>query len=125
MTSRRLVLCSALILSFLASAAGVRAEEDPMMNEEVKPAPKASKKKPAKKKGYDYERSKYKSKAPENVSTYRFDAKGEPVTAETKKKASAKKKKRSEPPEAGLIDGSGVCGAEEACTEKKTEADAL
>lgn len=126
MTPRRFLLCSALILSIAAPAGVVRAEDDPILNEEIKPAPKA-KKKPAKKKGYDYDRSKYKSRSPEEgASTYRFDEKGEPVTEESKKKSSAKKKKkRSEPPEIGSTEAAGSCGLEEACSEKKTEADAL
>lgn len=125
MTSRRLLLLGALTLAFASSASFVRAEDDPIQNEEAKPAPKA-KKKPAKKKGYDYDRSKYKSKAPDQGSTYRFDENGDPVKAGAKKKAAVKKKKRSEPPEIGSGAVSEACGAEETtCSEKKTEADAL
>ncbi|MCM2304328.1 MAG: hypothetical protein NDJ72_06465 [Elusimicrobia bacterium] len=124
MTPRRLFLSGALILAFAAPSGSVRAEDDPIQNEEIKPAPKA-KKKPAKK-GYDYERSKYKSRSPEEgASTYRFNENGDPVDPNAKKKAQAKKKKRSEPPEIGSGDGAGACGSEESCAEKKTEADAL
>lgn len=124
MTPRRLLLCGALILSFSAPAGVVLAEDDPIQNEEIKPAPKA-KKKPAKKKTYDYERSKYKSKAENLGATYRFNESGEPITAESKKKKAPAKKKRSEPPEIGSAEDAGSCGLEEACSEKKTEADAL
>lgn len=125
MTPRRFFLCGALILSFAVPPGAVRAEDDQIQNEEIKPAPKA-KKKPAKKKGYDYDRSKYKSRSPEEgASTYRFNENGDPVDAAAKKKASPKKKKRSEPPEIGSADGAGACGSEETCAEKKTEADAL
>jgi hypothetical protein len=124
MTPRRLFLFGALILAFAVPSAPARAEDDPIQNEEAKPAPKA-KKKPAKK-GYDYDRSKYKSKAPDQGSTYRFDEKGDPVSAEAKKKAPVKKKKRSEPPEIGSGQVSESCGADEtSCSDKKTEADAL
>lgn len=117
-----------MTLAFASSASLARAEEDPVQNEEAKPAPKA-KKKPAKKKGYDYDRSKYKSRSPEEgASTYRFNENGEPVDPQAKKKAAAKKnkKKRSEPPEIGSGAVSESCGPEETtCSEKKTEADAL
>jgi hypothetical protein len=127
MTSRRLLLLGALILAFAVPAGPVRAEDEPAQNAEAKPAPKASKKKAAaKKKTYDYERSKYKSRSPEEgASTYRFNEAGEPVAPGAKKKSSAKKKKRSEPPEVGTEEGAPACGAEESCSEKKTEADAL
>lgn len=71
------------------------------------------KKAAAKKKAYDYERSKYKSRefSENSVRSYRFNEKGEPIAAEAKKKA-ASKKKRSEPPE-------------DEAKEKKAEADAL
>src|SRR4051812_18014985 len=80
-----------------------------------------SKKKGAKKKGYDYERSKYKSKDLNTAEThsYRFNAKGEPV--EAKKKAAAKKKRSSEPPEADAL-GAPACGADESCKPKPSEA---
>lgn len=119
MTSRRLLLSVLFAFSFAAPAALVRAEDE-LINEEIKPAKKA-KKKPAKKKGYDYERSKYKSQAPSQGSTYKFDEKGEPIVAGSKKKAPAKKK-RSEPPEAESAE---ACGLEETCADKKTEADSL
>lgn len=112
-----------MVLSLTAASVPVRAEDE-MLNEEIKPAPKA-KKKPAKKKTYDYDRSKYKSLAPDEGSTYKFNEKGDPITAETKKKAPVKKKKRSEPPEAGLGESAAPCGLEEACGGAKTEADAL
>jgi hypothetical protein len=126
MTPRRLFLFGALILAFAVAPSPARAEDDPIQNEEAKPAPK-TKKKPAKKKGYDYDRSKYKSRSPEEgASTYRFNENGEPVDPQAKKKAPAKKKKRSEPPEIGSGQVSESCGADEtSCSEKKTEADAL
>lgn len=126
MTSRRsLFLLLAVILSFAASARSARAEEKPVRDAEMKPASKPSKKKtPAKKKPYDYDRSKYKSREPAQTSTYKFNAKGEPVSAETKK-PSANQKKRSGPPEAESKDGSAACGSAESCAEKKIEDDAL
>ncbi len=123
MTSRRLILIAAFAFSFAAPPALVRAE-DGFMNEEIKPAKKAKKKTVKKKKTYDYERSKYKSKAPALKSTYRFDSKGEPIVPGAKKKAPAKKK-RSEPPEEGLAESVEACGPEETCAEKKSEADSL
>ncbi|MDP3543579.1 MAG: hypothetical protein Q8T11_14005 [Elusimicrobiota bacterium] len=123
MTSRRLFLSALFSFSFAAPAALVRAE-DGFITEEIKPAKKAQKK-PVKKKGYDYERSKYKSQAPASGSTYKFNEKGEPIVPGAKKKAAPAKKKRSEPPEAGLAESGEVCGLEESCVEKKTEADSL
>lgn len=126
MTPRRsLFLFLALTLSFAASALPVRAEDEPAAGEDAKPAPKPSKKKPAKKKAFDYERSKYKSREPSQTTIYKFNEKGEAISAEAKKKASAKKKKRSEPPEIGSQEGAEACGSEDNCAEKKTEADAL
>lgn len=82
------------------------------------------KKAAVKKKGYDYERSKYKSRAlsESTQSSYRFNEKGEPVTG-AKKKPAAKKKVRSEPPEEAFKPE--PCGSEERCVEKKADADAL
>jgi hypothetical protein len=124
MTLRKpLFVLLALILSLGVPASSVRAEDEPVKDEEAEPAPK--KKAPAKRKPYDYDRSKYKSRELSQTPTYRFNERGEPINAETKKKAPVKKKKRSEPPEAGL-DGPGSCGlAADSCVEKKTEADAL
>lgn len=122
MTSRRLLLSALFAFSFAAPAL-VRAE-DGFITEEIKPAKKA-KKKPAKKKEYDYERSKYKSKAPAAVSTYKFNEKGDPIVPGDKKKKAPAKKKRSEPPEAGLAESAEACGLEETCVEKKSEADSL
>ena len=135
-----LFLLLASLLTFAAPARTVRAEDEPAKNEpakeeaakeepvkdeDAKPAPKPSKKKPSKKKAFDYERSKYKSREPSPTNVYKFNEKGDPITAETKKKSSVKKKKRSEPPEVGSQEGSEACGAEDSCAEKKTEADAL
>ncbi|MBI3288661.1 MAG: hypothetical protein HYZ74_03990 [Elusimicrobia bacterium] len=80
----------------------------------------------AKKKTYDYDRSKYKSReiSENSAHSYRFNEKGEPVSTEAKK-APAKKKKRSEPPESEAKDAIGACGSDDACSEKKAEADAL
>lgn len=125
MTSRTfLPLLLALILPF---APAVRAEDESALGaatSEVKPEPKSKKKAAPKKKGFDYERSKYKSKEPAQTTTYRFNEKGEPVSAD-KKKAPAKKKKRSEPPEVGTQDAPEACGSDDACLEKKADADAL
>lgn len=113
-------------MSFAAPARRVRAQDEPAKDEAEKPAPKPSKKKAAaKKKGYDYERSKYKSRELSQTINYKFNEKGDPVVPGAKKKSSAKKKKRSEPPEADLKEGPEACGAEGSCVEKKTEADAL
>ena len=126
MTPRRLLfLFLTLIVSFAAPARSARAEDKPVRDAEKKPASKPSKKKtPAKKKPYDYDRSKYKSREPAQTSTYKFNVKGDPISAE-EKKSSTNKKKRSEPPEAGSKDGSAACGSAESCAEKKIEADAL
>jgi hypothetical protein len=139
MTPRRLIfaLFGVLLLSS-APMISARAEDEPVKDEDTKsvvpdedgkpapkPAPKpASKKKgaAAKKKGFDYERSKYKSKEPSQTPTYKFNAAGEPIRAGDKKAAAKKKKKRSEPPEMGASES---CGSEDACAEKKSEADAL
>ncbi len=129
---RPLFLFPALILALGSSALPVRAEDAPVQDEDSKPAPapapkpakKPAKKKPAKK-TFDYEKSKYKSREPSQTPTYKFNDKGEPISADAKKKASVKKKKRSEPPEAELKEGSEACGSEDNCAEKKTEADAL
>lgn len=127
MTPRRLLLLlPAFVLAFAAPALPVRAEDEPVQDEDSKPAPKPAKKKTAaKRKAFDYEKSKYKSREPSQTPAYRFNERGEPITAESKKKASAKKKKRSEPPEIGSQEGAPACGSEESCAEKKTEADAL
>ena len=126
MTPRRpLFLCLSLLLSFVAPS--LRAEDAPAENEATEAAPqpsKPAKKKAAKKKAYDYERSKYKSREFAQTLNYKFNEKGEPISADSKKKASVKKKKRSEPPEADLNEPA-ACGAEGGCAEKKTEADAL
>lgn len=128
MIPRRLVfVLLALILSFAAPALSARAEDEPVPDEDSKPAPKPARKpaknKAAKKKPYDYERSKYKSREPPPTSAYKFNDKGEPISADTKKKA--KKKKRSEPPEVGTREGAAGCSLEDNCADRKTEADAL
>lgn len=125
MTSRLLLpILLAAILPF--SAPSVRAEDDSALgaDPDAKPAPKSSKKakKPVKK-GFDYDRSKYKSKEPSQTTNYRFNEKGDPVSAE-KKKAAAKKKKRSEPPEV-TEESAEACGSEASCIDKKVESDAL
>jgi hypothetical protein len=127
MTARPLLL-ALLSAALLLPGAPARAEEDAL--DLPKPEAKA-KKKPAKKKGYDYEKSKYKSVdlAGESFSAYRFDANGEPVQPKSsKKKAPPKKKaKRSEPPEVGAAGAEkGSCAAEEdSCAADKSGADAL
>src|SRR5688572_16617073 len=99
MTSRWLLLLLSLTLSAAVPAGHAFAQDESPAGEDTT-VPK-KKKKPAKKKGYDYERSRYKSTdlADGQKSQYRFNDKGEPVV-EAKKKP-AKKKKRSEPPEIG------------------------
>lgn len=89
----------------------------------VEPVKKPAKKKPVKK-GYDYERSKYKSRelAEGEVKTYRFNAKGEPVLPADKKKKSVPVKKRSEPPEEKPVERG--CSEEKPCANPD-EADAL
>jgi hypothetical protein len=127
MTLRRLVLALFALPLFLSVPARiVRAQGDSPkaeVAEEGSESKPKKKKAPAKKKGFDYERSKYKSKEPSPVNHYRFNEKGDPVGDETKKKAS-KKKKRSEPPEGESLN-TGACGAEGTCSEKKSDADAL
>jgi hypothetical protein len=126
MTPRRLLLLllSALLTATVPSGLAL-AQDESIQNEEAKPAPKSSKKKPAKKKTYDYEKSKYKSMEPSQTPHYKFDERGEAISAEKKKAAVKKKKKRSEPPEVGSQEGAEACGSEDVCAEKKTEADAL
>ena len=120
MTPTRLIfLLLALLLSFAAPVRSARAEDDAAKEGDAKPAPK-HKKKTAKKKAFDYDRSKYKSREPSTTSNYKFNEKGDPIEA---KKPAAKKKKRSEPPEAK--EGAEACGSEGSCAEKKSEADAL
>ncbi len=125
MTSRSaLPFFLALILPFAPAA--VRAEDESALGaatSDVKPEPKSKKKAPAKKKGFDYDRSKYKSKEPSQTTNYKFNEKGEPVSAD-KKKAPAKKKKRSEPPEV-TEETAESCGSSDSCLEKKADADAL
>jgi hypothetical protein len=122
-----------LLFAFLSAAlllpgAPARAEEDAL---DLPKKETKAKKKPAKKKGYDYEKSKYKSMdlAGESFSAFRFDANGEPVKPKSsKKKAPPKKKaKRSEPPEVGAFGGEkAACAPEEdSCARDKSGADAL
>ncbi|MEQ1918399.1 MAG: hypothetical protein ABL955_04310 [Elusimicrobiota bacterium] len=128
MTPRQLLFVFlALILPAIVPVSLVRAEDQSALGAATTPDEKPSKKKAAakKKKTFDYDKSKYKSREISQTPTYKFNDKGEPITAETKKKAAVKKKKRSEPPEVGSPEGSEACGSEENCAEKKTEADAL
>lgn len=112
--------------SCVLAAPQARAEDDTFMNEELKPARKPVKTKKKGKKEYDYDRSKYKSRVPSQTKNYKFNANGDPISADAKKKAAAKaKKKRSEPPETWINESGEACGAEETCVDKKTEADAL
>ncbi|MBI4060799.1 MAG: hypothetical protein HY403_05155 [Elusimicrobia bacterium] len=126
MTPRRFLL--ALAASLVLFAPPARAEGESIGAAEARPAPKPARKKakkaPAKRKPYDYDRSKYKSREPSQTSAYKFDEKGEPIRAD-EKKAPATKKKRSEPPKTGLTEGLGACGPQESCAEKKAESDAL
>jgi hypothetical protein len=119
--TRLLFMLLALFLSLAAPVSSARAEEETAKEGDAKPAPK-HKKKAAKKKTFDYERSKYKSREPSQTSIYKFNEKGDPIEA---KKPAPKKKKRSEPPESEAKEGSEACGSEGSCAEKKSEADAL
>ena len=110
-----------LLLPAGRALAADAAAQTPVLEEGDRPAKKPAKKK---KKGYDYDRSKYKSKFDDTgATTYRFNEKGEPVDGE-KKKSTPKKKKKSEPPEVDSLKPA-VCGDEGSCLEKKSDADAL
>jgi hypothetical protein len=108
-------------LSLVLTPAPSRADDSLVLEEGDKPAKKPAKKK---KKGYDYDKSKYKSKIEEPTGSYRFNEKGEPLSGEPKKKAAPKKKKKSEPPEVDPL-APEACGGETSCLEKKSDADAL
>lgn len=115
-------LLGLLALSLLLPSARAFAEDvAPVLEESDRPAKKPAKKK---KKGYDYDKSKYKSKIEEPTGTYRFNEKGEPLDGSKKKSAPKKKKKSSEPPEIDPL-APASCGGEESCFQKKSEADAL
>ncbi len=133
-----LFLFLALSVSFAAPLPCAHAEGEPVKDEAATPAPEpapkptlkpalnpAKKKAAKKKKPYDYDRSRYKSREPSQTPNYKFNEKGEPIRTEKKKNLSLKKKKRSEPPEAELKEGSEACSAQDSCAAKKTEADAL
>ena len=109
MTLRRIVLV--LLTLTLAICAGP-----------VFAAESGKKKGPAKKKAYDYERSKYKSRelTDNTQHTYRFNEKGEPVVPGLKKNASSKSRKRSETPAEEIKSQPEACGPAENCAEKKT-----
>lgn len=117
--NRKLLPLGLLALSLILPAGSAFADESPVLEEGDRPAKKPAKKK---KKGYDYERSKYKSKIEEPTGSYRFNEKGEPIDG-AKKKSAPKKKKKSEPPEAEAAPP--ACGGEESCFDKKSDADAL
>lgn len=136
MTPRRLILALfVLFLSLSAPVISARAEDEPVKDEDTKsladedgkpapkPASKSKKKGAKKKKGFDYEASKYKSREPSQTPTYKFNAAGDPIRPSDKKAAAKKKKKRSEPPETGS--SANDCGSEESCADRKSEADAL
>lgn len=105
----------------------VRAEDESALGAATAPEVKPAKKKAAvkKKKAFDYEKSKYKSREISQTPSYKFNESGDPITVESKKKATVKKKKRSEPPEAEMKESPEGCGSEDSCAEKKTEADSL
>ena len=75
-----------------------------------------AKPKKAKKKGYDYEASKYKAVVEDkDPAVYRFDEKGNPIIE--KKKAPAKKKKaKALPPDEGG-DAEKDCKADDSCKQ--------
>lgn len=112
---------------FLSSTAVVvRAADEFALGEDAASEPKAVKKKAAKKKmkkGYDYDRSKYKSRVPSQTKSYKFNSRGEPIKAKEKK--ASVKKKLPEPPEKWIQGSADTCGFSETCAEKKTEADSL
>ena len=85
-----------------------------------KPAAKA-KKKPA------AAESRYKSRELTESSerTYRFDARGNPISGDKKKEAVKTKKKPSAPPEEPPEEKPGACTLEAPCPEKGSDADAL
>lgn len=75
----------------------------PAAEGEAPPAEKPKKKSKKKaKKSFDYDSSKYKAKVEAEPSTYRFNAKGEPVIPDSGKKKSKKKKSSSEDSEDGV-----------------------
>ncbi|MEK7233959.1 MAG: hypothetical protein AAB268_09105 [Elusimicrobiota bacterium] len=125
MPRRLLFFFLALTLPVAVCSLAVCAEDGPVKDEDARLASKPSKKKAAKTQAFDYEKSRYKSREISQTPTYKFNAKGEPITAQTKKKASTKKKRRSEPPEIGSQEGAEGCGSGAGCAEKHTEADAL
>lgn len=124
MNASRFLLGMFVLALSLPAARALAADEPaqpPVLEEGDRPAKKPAKKK---KKGYDYDKSKYKSKFDDaGATTYRFNEKGEPVDGD-KKKSSPKKKKRSEPPEVDPLKPA-ACGDEGSCIEKKSDADAL
>ena len=103
----------------------VCAEDGPVKDEDARLASKPSKKKAAKDSGLRLRKVQVQVPEISQTPTYKFNAKGEPITAQTKKKASTKKKRRSEPPEIGSQEGAEGCGSGAGCAEKHTEADAL
>jgi hypothetical protein len=117
MTTARLLLAAALLGG---PAAPLFAQGEANL---VEPVKKPAKKKPVKK-GYDYDRSKYKSRelAEGEIKTYRFNEKGDPVIPADKKKKSVPAKKRSEPPEEKPVERG--CSEEKPCVNPD-EADAL
>lgn len=117
MTAR--ILLAALLCGAPAS---VLAEDPPAKDQPVKKKAPAKKPQP---KGYDYGRSRYKSRdlAEGELKTYRFNEKGEPVLPKDKaKKGAAPAKKRSEPPEEKPLERG--CSEEKPCSNPD-EAEAL
>lgn len=118
MTLARLLLAAAL----LGAPAPLLAQDEPVTDLPAKK--KTPLKKPKPKKGYDYDRSKYKSRELSEgvIRTYRFNAKGEPVLPKGKKKTVAPAKKRPEPPEEKPVERG--CSEEKPC-RNPDEAEAL
>ncbi|MDE2141707.1 MAG: hypothetical protein KGJ84_04775 [Elusimicrobia bacterium] len=110
-----------------AAQVGVAGESKADAKPEAKPKKKESKKAAKKKKKAKPVDSKYKSRilAENTEATYRFDADGNPIRSDAKKKAAAKARKSSEDDSAVTPAGKDSCSAEEPCVNKSADADAL
>jgi hypothetical protein len=129
------LLAAALMGAPARAQIGVAGEAKPAdaKKDDAKPKKKAAAKAPAEKAGKSKKKkpaadSKYKSRvmAENTESSYRFDSDGNPVgEAAKKKKAAAKAKKSSEDASEEKPDGKDACSAEQPCTNKSSDADAL
>lgn len=90
-------------------------------------SPKPGKKKSVKKKTYDYERSKYKSRdlTDNTHNTYRFNEKGEPVVSGEKKSSADDDSKAQGAPAQDAKAQPEACGPSKSCAEKKPVVDDL